>query len=182
MRALLLIAAVSLSCLSQAARVDFSGSHTTTTTLSAGQTVEIAVGLPEPSKLPPNARVAVEWAGYRKVLHALDPDFYMVYRAPKAGSVALKVTAVEDEEAIFNLPRWRELGTVQQVERFPQRTPWPAGTRVPLRIEVKPVNFGASTRGMTIEAEPNDSIATAQTVPIRRDGERREPTHHRQRG
>ena len=64
-----------------AATVDFTGDFTQPRQIAAGQTVEISVGLPEPSKLPPNARVAVEWAGYRKVLHALDPDFYMVWKA-----------------------------------------------------------------------------------------------------
>lgn len=135
-------------------------------TLTAGQTVEISVGLPEPSKLPPNGRLAVEWAGYRKVLHALDPDFYMVYRAPKAGTITLAVRAVEDEEPVFAMPRWRELGTIQQVERFPRRTPWPVGLAIPLRVDVKPVTFGASSRRMVIEAEPNDEIASAQPLAI----------------
>ena len=143
--------------------VDFSGQYTRAYPLEAGQTVEISVGLPSPSKLPANGRVAVEWAGYRKVLHALDPDFYLVYRAPKSGQLTLKVSAVEDEEPIFNLPRWREAGSIQKIERFPKLTPWPAGHRLPLRVHVTPVQFGTSTRGMTIEAEPNDSIAEAQT-------------------
>src|SRR5439155_17556574 len=63
-------------------------------------------------------------------------------------------------------PRWREPGTIQQVERFPKRTPWPAGLHVPLRVAVKPVDFGVSRRGMVIEAEPNDSIAQAQPIPM----------------
>ena len=143
--------------------VDFSGHYTRAYPLEAGQTVEISVGLPSPSKLPANGRVAVEWAGYRKVLHALDPDFYLVYRAPKSGQLTLKVSAVEDEEPIFNLPRWREAGSIQKIERFPKLTPWPAGHRLPLRVHVAPVQLGTSTRGMMIEAEPNDSIADAQT-------------------
>src|SRR6266436_4320676 len=81
--------------------VDFSGSYSRTVSLTAGKAVEISVGLPSPSKLPANGRVAVEWAGYRKVLHALDPDFYMVYRPVKTGSVELKVSAVQAEEPIF---------------------------------------------------------------------------------
>jgi FOG: HEAT repeat len=147
-------------------RLEFAGSYSRTYTLASGQTVEVFVGLPAPSKLPPNGRIAVEWAGYRKVLHALDPDFYMVYKAPKAGPMVLKVSAVEDEEPIFNLPRWREPGTIQKIEAFPKKTPWPAGWKVPLSASVKPVNYGVSKRGMIIEAEPNDSIATAQPVVI----------------
>jgi hypothetical protein len=58
--------------------VEFSESYSRSYALEAGKTVEVAVGLPTPSKLPPNGRIAVEWAGYRKVLHALDPDFYIL--------------------------------------------------------------------------------------------------------
>jgi hypothetical protein len=171
-RALFVFAAVLSSALAETttAKIDFSGNYSRSYSLAAGETVELSVGLPAPSKLPPNGRIAVEWAGYRKVLHALDPDFYMVYQAPKAGAFPLKVSAVEDEEAIFNLPRWREPGTIQAVERFPKKTPWPAGLRVPLRAEVKPVKFGASTRGMFIEAEPNDSIEQAQTIKVGSSG------------
>lgn len=134
--------------------------------LIAGQVIEISVGLPSPSKLPQNGRIAVEWAGTRKVIHALDPDFYIVYRAPKAGTETLKVSAVEDEEPIFNLPRWRELGSIQRIERFPRKTAWPKGLYVPLRVDVKTTQFDASTRGMHIEMEPNDSIAQAQPIAI----------------
>ena len=150
--------------------IDFSGSYSQSYSLQAGKTVQVAVGLPAPSKLPPNGRIVVEWAGYRKILHALDPDFYMVYRPPKSGSFPLKVSVVTDEEPAFNLPRWREPGTIQKVERFPAKTPWPAGLRVPLRVNVKPVDFGVSQRGMVIEVEPNDSIAEAQPIAMGKSG------------
>src|SRR5688572_4430574 len=150
--------------------VDFSGQYTRAYPLKAGETVEISVGLPSPSKLPANGRVAVEWAGYRKVIHALDPDFYLVYRAPKSGQLTLKVTAVEVEEPIFNMPRWREAGSIQKIDRFPKLTPWPAGHRVPLRVHLATFQPGTSTRGMTIEAEPNDSIADAQTITLGKSG------------
>lgn len=154
-----------------AVTVDFNRSFSREYALTAGQTVEVSIGLPAPSKLPPNGRVAIEWAGYRKVLHALDPDFYIVYKARQAGQVTLRVTAVEDEEPIFNLPRWREVGTIQKVERFPKQTPWPAGLHIPLRVDVKPVTFGNSSRGMVIETEPNDSISDAQPIVMGRSGE-----------
>src|SRR6476661_2437606 len=70
--------------------IDFSGQHSGAVQLTAGQTIEISAGFPSPSQLPANGRVAVEWKGpeaddaWRKVLHALDPDIYLVYRAPRA--------------------------------------------------------------------------------------------------
>ncbi|MBI2689268.1 MAG: hypothetical protein HYX27_23435 [Acidobacteria bacterium] len=150
--------------------VTFSGAHAQTIQLKAGQLVEIYAGLPSPSELPPNGRIAVEWGKYRKVLHAFDPDFFIVYRAPKAGNYTLKLTKVENEEAIFNKPRWRETGTVEKITPFPKNTPWPAGKSVKLRTWIKPVIPGKSIRGMIIEAEPNDSIAEAQPVEIGASG------------
>ncbi len=146
--------------------VEFGGSYSRSFNVKAGATVEVSVGLPAPSKLPANGRVAVEFGGYRKVLHALDPDFYMVYRPAKTGPMELKVSAVTDEEADFNLARWREPGTVLKADRFPKSTPWPAGLRVPLRAQVTPVDFGVSKRGMIVEVEPNNSIAEAQPIQM----------------
>src|SRR5262245_43609051 len=80
-------------------------------TLQRGETVELSVGLPTPSTLPRHGRVGVRWtlveakdaatlpallerkpdafgiytkptADWQKVLHALDADLYLVYRAP----------------------------------------------------------------------------------------------------
>jgi hypothetical protein len=138
--------------------------------LRAGDVVEVSAGLPAPSKLPPNARIAVEWAGMRKVLHALDPDFHTAFRATQTGDYVLKATVVEDEEAIFNMARWREIGTVASLRPFPKSTPWPKSLEVPFRAEVKPLMLGTSTRNMTLELEPNNSIAEAQSVVIGASG------------
>lgn len=139
-------------------------------TLTAGAVMEVSAGIAEPAKLPANARIAVEWAGYRKVLHALDADFHMAFRAPKAGRYTLKATIVEDEDPIFNLARWREPGSVQKLYPFPRRTPWPAGQAVKVWLDVKRLNAGVSTRGMHLELEPNDSIADAQPIAIGASG------------
>ncbi|MCS7024961.1 MAG: HEAT repeat domain-containing protein [Bryobacteraceae bacterium] len=140
-------------------------------TLPAGATVEVSAGIVEPSKLPSNARIAVEWAGYRKILHALDPDFYLAYRAPKNGTFALRATIVEDEASIFNLPRWRESGSIQKMFPFPQRTPWPPNATARIWLEVKRITPGVPSRGMHIELEPNDSISEAQPLTLGVSGE-----------
>ena len=171
-----ILGALCLSATAWAQTMSFSGAYSRQMTLSAGQTVEVYAGLPTPSELPVNGRLAVEWAGYRKVLHAFDPDFYMVYRAPKAGTYTLKVSKVENEEPLFNKPRWRETGTVPKVTAFPASTPWPAGKTVKLRTWVKPVAAGVGARGLVLEAEPNDSIAAAQTVALGASG--RDETWH----
>lgn len=144
----------------------FTGTSTQSIRLTAGQVVEVYAGLPAPTELPANGRIAVEFANYRKVIHALDPDFYLVYKAPKPGTYTLKITAVTDEEPIFNNPRWREAGTIQKLDRFPSKTPWPAGTKVSIKSGISPYQLGAATRGALVEMEPNDSIAEAQPIAL----------------
>jgi len=150
--------------------VSFTGAHAQSMQLAAGQLVEVYAGVPSPSELPANGRIAVEWGKYRKVLHAFDPDFFVVFRAPKAGLYSLKLSKVENEEPDFNKPRWRETGTIEKITPFPKSTPWPAGKSVKLRTWIKPVDPGKSARGMVVEAEPNDSIAEAQPIQIGASG------------
>jgi hypothetical protein len=144
----------------------FTGRYEKTVTLKRGDVVEVSAGVGSPSQLPPNGRIAVEFGGLRKVVHALDPDVSFYYRAPKAGSYVLTARAVEDEEPIFNQARWREIGSVGLLKTFPRRTPWPAGHSVAWSARVTPVQLGTSTRGMTLEVEPNNTIAEAQRVVI----------------
>lgn len=153
--------------------IQFSGFHSQAMQLTAGDTVEISAGVELPSLLPDNGRVAVEWggpfpeAGLRKVLHALDPDLYLLYRAPATGPYVISFKAVEDEEPLFNRPRWRESGVVGEMKLFPKRTPWPSGRKVPLRVLVRPVRLGEATRDTIVELEPNNSIGQAQPIPFR---------------
>lgn len=153
------------------AQVSFSGSAQKSFTLQAGQVLEVSAGVSKVSELPPNGRIAIEFAGFRKVVHALDPDFFLYFKAPKAGAYTLKATAVTQEEPIFNLPRWREIGTITALEKFPAATPWPKDKTVALRLDGKIVNLGASKRGMTLELEPNNSIAEAQSIALGASGQ-----------
>ena len=98
---------VSCLVLGLRAQSSFNGQFERTFPLKAGEVVEVSAGLTAPSKLPPNGRITVEFGGMRKVLHALDPDWFFYYRAPKAATYKLTAQAVENEDPIFNLPRWR---------------------------------------------------------------------------
>ena len=152
--------------------IRFSGDHTKVVELSAGQTIEISAGIISPSQLPVNGRLAVEWsgpaadAGFRKVLHALDPDVYVVYRAPQDGKYNLGLRAVEDEEPPASSPRWRETGALADVKPFPKLTPWPGGHAVEMRLLVQQVELGQATRGHHVELEPNNSLTQAQPLPL----------------
>ncbi|MBX3277647.1 MAG: HEAT repeat domain-containing protein [Acidobacteria bacterium] len=157
--------------------------------LKRGETFEVSVSLPKPSLLPEHGRVGVKWtladaaadgdaasgsaAGWRKVLHALDPDVYMVYRAPATGRYVLEIEPVTDEAPVFEGGRWRETGSAPQAAAFPHYTPWPRGKSVPLAVAVSPLDLGASAAaGMYIEQEPNDSPASAQEIELPRTFDR----------
>ncbi len=153
--------------------------------LKRGATFELSVSLPQPSVLPPHGRVGVRWtlindnnkavpsAGWRKVLHALDADLYLVYRAPATGRYALEITPVTDEVPVFEGPRWREDGTAPQAVSFPRVTPWPAGKSVPLNLALNPIELSSSSEiGTYIEQEPNDTPEQAQEISFpEREGE-----------
>ncbi len=158
------------------AQVPFSGKAQKTYPLRAGEVLEVSASLPQPSQLPPNARIAINFAGFRKIIHALDPSFFLYFKAPKAGAYTLLAEAVENEEPLFNQPRWREVGTIGLLAKYPAQTPWPAGKSVDLRLDAKPVALGASTRGMTLELEPNNSIAEAQ--PLTLGSTAKDENHH----
>jgi hypothetical protein len=153
-------------------QIVFSGEYSRAIELDAGQVVEIAVGFQSPSKLPTNGRVAAEWTGpaadlgFRKTLHALDPDLYVVYRAPQNGQYTLTLRTISREEPSANVPRWRESGVLAGVKSFPHETPWPAGHQVPVGVMIRTIDFGAATRGGVVETEPNNSIAQAQPLPL----------------
>ena len=104
-------------------------------------------------------------ANWRKVLHALDPDVFVTYRAPEAGTYSLSISPVVDETPVFEGSRWREEGSAPNVFKFPQQTPWPAGKAVPLNISINPLDLKDSQQtGMYIEQEPNDTPEQGQNI------------------
>ncbi len=161
--------------------------------LRQGDTFEVAVSLPAPSTLPPQARLGVRWrlvqstgslittplqraadafgiytkptADWQKTLHALDADLYQVYRAPVAGTYALEIVPLENEPTIFEGTRWREEGAAPSAVKFPRETPWPAGKTVALSVTINPLDLRDSTQtGMFVEQEPNDTPEQAQLI------------------
>jgi hypothetical protein len=86
-------------------RIEFNGDFSQAVELAANEVIEISVGVTSPSALPANGRLAVEWNGpadddgWRKVVHALDPDVYVVYRAPQQGRYELTLRALEEDNS-----------------------------------------------------------------------------------
>src|SRR5262245_2890293 len=104
---------------------------------------------------------------WKKVLHALDPDVYLVYRAPVTGRYSLELAPVTDEVPVFEGSRWRESGTAPQAVIYPRKTPWPAGKSLPITVSVNPLELRESNHtGTYLEQEPNDTPEQAQEITL----------------
>jgi hypothetical protein len=148
--------------------------------LAGGETVEITVHLEQPAALPANGRIAVEWtreggttqptSNWRKVLHALDSDVYLIYRAPAAGVYTLHLQPVTDEEWVGTSPRWRERGNAPELAALSRVAPWPAGTAAPVRVAVRPIALAGQAEQdrlhTIIACEPNDTPEQAQPITL----------------
>lgn len=141
--------------------------------LSAGELVEVAVAVAQPTSLPTNGRLKVQWekigatAGrMSKLLHALDADVYFLYRAPAAGSYKLTVAPDIGPTDLFEANRWREKGSAPRLVPIVAGT-WPADLRCAVTSSIRSLPTGdeAAAR-LFLEAEPNDSLETAQPIRL----------------
>ncbi len=106
-------------------------------------------------------------ANWRKVLHALDPDVYLVYRAPVAGAYSLEISPVVNEPTAFEGLRWRESGMAPAAVTFPRVTPWPQGGVIPVTLFLSPFKLGDERDvHFHVETEPNDTPEQAQRIPL----------------
>ena len=118
----------------------------------------------EPDAFGIYTRPTAQW---RKVLHALDPDVFLIYRAAMTGEYVLSIAPVIDEVPVFGGPRWRETGTAPQVAAFPSYTPWPEQPRVSVVAQVRPLDLqGPPDLHFHVEQEPNDTPEQAQPIPL----------------
>lgn len=106
-------------------------------------------------------------ANWKKTLHALDPDAYVVYKAPVAGDYLLEVSPVITGPTPFEGPRWRESGAAPSAVIFPRNTPWPQEAAVPVSISLRPFELGeAQLLALEVEMEPNDTPEMAQPIRL----------------
>lgn len=109
-------------------------------------------------------------AGWRKILHALDGDVYLIYRAPVSGTYRLALAPVTDEAPVGDGPRWREKGTAPELFPQPSKTPWPAGTAASVTVAVNSIDAGTEEQSQKlhtfVEAEPNDTPEQAQPLTL----------------
>ena len=164
--------------------VKFDGAWSDEWVLESGQTVQIQVGVVSPGRLPDNARIEARWSGpqlsdstasqdrgdlvvgvdngWSKVLHALDPDVFLLYKAPVAGRYELRLETVVDRER--NATKYhRDTGLAPLSTAAPSRSP--AITEAEIRVEVESVQ---STGGadIVLETEPNNAPEAAVLLPF----------------
>ena len=114
---------------------------------------------------------AVPTPNWSKLLHALDPDVFLVYRAPVTGTYRLRVAPQESDVTLFDGPRWRETGKVTASQPVPRRVAWPRGHSVDVSIAIDPVDARPAGGRLFIEAEPNDSPEQAQPLALKNTNE-----------
>ena len=107
-------------------------------------------------------------ADWSKSLHGLDPDLYVVYRAPLFGVYQLSIEPEAGEVDVLERPRWREKGVVAEVAAAsPAKVGWPEGSTVSVLFEIESLDVpGSQVAGMFLEVEPNDTPEQGQTLVL----------------
>ena len=157
------------------AKIEFNGLWSRSWVLAEGDALELSVRIQQPSELPPNARIEVAWvgpellqytfagdrgdpgveavSGWNKVLHALDPDVHMVYRAPRSGSYSLRLEAVTDRKQPLG-PIPHDTGLAPLATPLPGQTPTVSGVAVAVDLNAVESLVSGS---LVLEAEPNNA-------------------------
>ena len=104
---------------------------------------------------------------WSKILHVLDPDVYLVYRAPTFGIYELTVMPAEDNVDLFQPPAWREPGEAPQSHPIPITVLWPQGAVVPVDLTVQRIDTSPDDKSqLHIEMEPHDPPEPAQAESL----------------
>jgi hypothetical protein len=107
-------------------------------------------------------------ANWTKLLHALDADVYLNYRAPAAGIYQLKISPEEGDVDLHSKERWREPGKAPNISAIPRTVAWPKSATVETTVSIKPIDVtGEADSRLYIEVEPNDTPEQAQTISLR---------------
>lgn len=105
--------------------------------------------------------------GWSKLLHALDADLYLVYRAPLSGVYVLEAQSEESPIDLFEGSRWREAGRVAEFVPVPSAAAWPAGSDTQIDIAIRSIDLSPpSDHALLVDTEPNDTPEQAQQIAV----------------
>lgn len=106
-------------------------------------------------------------ANWSKLLHALDSDVYLNYRAPVAGTYELRIEPEHNDVDLFEGARWREPGQAPRIAPVPKRVAWPDGAKAEVAVTVKRLDLsGSKASRLFVELEPNDTPEQAQPISL----------------
>ena len=166
--------------------VDFSGDWTRSWDLADGQAVQIQVGIADPAQLPDNARIKARWSGpppvaaaagstsvrgdlvqgdengWSKVLHALDPDVFLVYKAPRAGRYQLQLETLTSGRGSSDSYH-RDSGLARLTSWRPERAA--AMSEIAVNVGVETVSE-LRAGDIVLETEPNNAPEQAVSLPF----------------
>ncbi|MEO1994262.1 MAG: hypothetical protein ABGZ17_03205, partial [Planctomycetaceae bacterium] len=108
---------------------------------------------------------------WSKLLHALDADLFLVYRAPVSGVYVLETKPEESPVTLFEGTRWREQGKVAEFAPVPRAAIWPEDSSIELDVRLRSVDLTPQrNQDLYVESEPNDTPEQAQPISVR-DGD-----------
>jgi hypothetical protein len=104
-------------------------------------------------------------ANWTKVVHALDADVYLNYRAPVSGTYSLTIAAEESSVQIHQQSRWREPGNIRMLDAPPLIVAWPKTATVAVSYHLHHFTYDYAVAEQNgIEFEPNDTPELAQPI------------------
>jgi hypothetical protein len=109
---------------------------------------------------------------FHKTLHALDPDLFVVYRAPVDGTYQLQISTKDIHADVILM--WRESAGIRTLKdddlkksAEPPAKDGPEGSTLKIEYSVKRIDLGnGSDSSIVVETEPNNVPEQAVLLPI----------------
>ncbi|MCH2612347.1 MAG: hypothetical protein MK006_14880 [Pirellulales bacterium] len=106
-------------------------------------------------------------ASWNKLLHALDSDVFLTYRAPVTGKYRISITQENGSVDLFTQERWREKGSAPNIVKVTDSIQWPKDSTSTVTVRWHPIDLTDADEHYLIDLEPNDTPEQAQSIWLR---------------
>ena len=106
-------------------------------------------------------------ASWDKLLHALDSDVFLAYRAPVSGTYRISITQENGSVDLFRQERWREKGSAPNIVKVTDSIQWPKDATSDVTVRWHPIDLSGTDEHYLIDLEPNDTPEQAQLIALR---------------
>lgn len=106
-------------------------------------------------------------ASWSKLLHALDSDVFLAYRAPVSGKYRIAITQENGSVDLFTKERWREKGSAPNIVKVTDTIQWPKDATSDVTVRWQPLDLTGTDAHYLIDLEPNDTPEQAQPIALR---------------